>query len=320
MKALVTGATGFIGSYLVEALLKRGCDVTCLLRKTSDLKWIEHLDLKYLFCDLAETESFHDKMREFSHVFHLAGLTKAKSEKDFFLANADGTKCLLKAVFRGNPNIERFIYVSSLAAAGPATDIAPVSDDTPPMPVSSYGRSKLEGEKAVMAFMNEIPVTIVRPSAVYGPRDKDFYVLFKMVQKGFYFYWGRCFYSLLYVEDLIQGILLSAEKEEGVGKTFFLSDGVIYSNDDLFKEVSSALEVEAAKIRVPSSIMPVIAFLGEKIVKKGIMNRDKIKELRHSNWTCDSSRAERELGFNPKTTLREGIKWTADWYKIHRWL
>jgi nucleoside-diphosphate-sugar epimerase len=188
------------------------------------------------------------------------------------------------------------------------------------MPVSSYGRSKLEGEKAVMAFKDELPFTIVRPPAVYGPRDKDFHILFRMVQRGFYPYWGRCLYSLLYIEDLIQGILLSAEKEEAEGKVFCLSDGFVYSNDDLLKEVSSALEVEAVKIRVPSSLMPLIAFLGEKITKKGIMNRDKIKELRHSNWTCDSSRAERELGFNPKITLREGIKWTADWYKIHRWL
>lgn len=320
MKALVTGATGFIGSYLVEALLKKGYDVTCLLRKTSDRRWIEHLELKYLFCDLSETELHQGSIRDFSHVFHLAGLTKARSERDFFLANAAATKTLLETVCRGNSAIERFIYVSSLAAVGPATDAGPVNDDTRPMPVSSYGSSKLEGEKAVMAFKDKIPVTVVRPPAVYGPRDKDFYILFKMIQRGFYPYWGKCLYSLLYVEDLVQGILLSAEKKEGVGKAFFLSDGSVYSSDDLLKEVSSALGVEAAKIRVPSSLMPVIAFLGEKIAKKGIMNRDKIKELRHSNWTCDSSRAERELGFKPKITLREGIKWTADWYRIHRWL
>jgi nucleoside-diphosphate-sugar epimerase len=320
MKALVTGAAGFVGSHLAEALIEKGYVVTCLARKTSSLKWIEHLDLKYLRCDLAEIESCAKEIRGFDVIFHTAGLTKTVNEKDFFAVNAECTRKLLKVVADNNPGLKRFIYVSSLAAAGPSGEGRPIDENVLPSPVSSYGKSKLEGELAVLEYGARFPVTIVRPSAVYGPRDRDFFLLFSSVKKGFFPYWGRCYYSLIYVDDLIQGIIVAAEKKEGEGRTFFLADETVYTNDDIIQEISAALGCRAAKVRMPRGLMPLVAYLGEKVNKKGIINRDKAKEARYSNWTCDVGRAREELGFKAKITLREGIKWTADWYKIHRWL
>jgi len=320
MKALVTGAAGFIGSHLTKALVERGFDVTCITRRTSNLRWIEHLDLDYIFCDLADVESYADKIGRFHYIFHVAGRTKAASERDFFWANAECTKKLLQVTAEKNPGINRFVYLSSLAAVGPSRDGTPVREDCMPEPVSFYGKSKLEGERAVLNFRDRLPVTIIRPPAVYGPRDSDLFVMFKMLRKGIYPYWGKCFYSLLYVEDLVKGTIVAAEKKEAEGETFFLSDEMVYTNDDIIAEISSALEVKPMKMRLPRSLMPFIAFLGEKADKKGIINKDKVRELLFSNWTCNACKAKNELGFKARITLREGIKWTADWYKIHRWL
>jgi nucleoside-diphosphate-sugar epimerase len=320
MKALVTGAAGFIGSYLAEALLKRGYEVTCIARSTSNLRWIEHLDLKYISCDLTDIDSCADKMREFDYIFHLAGRTKATTEREFFLANAVCTGKLAKIAAERSPGLRRFIYISSLAAAGPSSDGIPLKEDCEPVPVSFYGKSKLEGERAVLRYREVMPITIIRPPAVYGPRDTDFLVMFRMVKRGIFPFWGKGVYSMLYVEDLVNGIMLSAEKKEAEDKVFFLSDEMVYTNEHIIEEISAALETKPLKIRLPLSLVPFFAFLGEKINKKSIINSDKVRELRFSNWTCAVDKAKSELGFSSKTTLREGVKWTADWYKIHRWL
>ena len=176
MKTLVTGATGFIGSHLVEELLKGGHRVTCLVRKTSNLQWINGLNVRLIYGDCTIKESLLNAVADFDYIFHLAGLTKAANERDFFSANALGTENLVSAVIEKNPDTKRFVYLSSLAAAGPSCDGTPAKEAGEPKPVSAYGRSKLEGERIVMRHKNTIPVTVIRPPAVYGPRDKDFYI------------------------------------------------------------------------------------------------------------------------------------------------
>jgi nucleoside-diphosphate-sugar epimerase len=320
MKALVTGATGFIGSFLAEALLKRGYEVTCITRSTSDLRWIEHLDVKYIACDLADVDACAEQVSGFDYIFHLAGRTKATKEEEFFLANAICTANLARIAVEKNSGLSRFVYVSSLAAAGPSSDGMPLKEDREPTPVSFYGKSKLEGEKSVIRLRDEMPITIVRPSAVYGPRDTDFLVMFRMIKKGLFPYLGKGQYSMLYVEDLVDGIILSAEKKQAEGKTFFLSDEMVYTNGDIADAISAALERKPLRIRLPLSLVPFFALLGEKVNKKSIINSDKARELRFSNWTCDAGKARSELGFSSRTSLMEGAKWTADWYRIHRWL
>jgi nucleoside-diphosphate-sugar epimerase len=320
MKALVTGATGFIGSHLCEELIRRGYEVTCLSRNTSNLKWIENLDIRLAKGDCTLAESLPDMAGGFEYVFHLAGLTKARSDDEFFCINAQGTENLVKTVAERNPKVKRFLYLSSLAAVGPSKDGTPLREDSPPAPVSNYGRSKLEGETAVLRYGDSMPVTILRPPAVYGPRDRDFLVFFKMIKKGIFPNWGKCYYSLLYVDDLVQGIIASAENKKAEGKIYFLSDNKIYTDAEIAAEISSVLDVKLTRLKVPKFIMPFFAFLGEKISERGIINRDKMRELKYSHWVCDAKKAKEEIGFLPKVGLKEGIKWTADWYTIHRWL
>lgn len=319
MKALVTGATGFIGSFLVEALSKRGYDVTCLVRKTSNLKWLRHLRLQYLQADLDDTVSYAGKLAEFEYIFHLAGLTKADSAKDFYHANAECTQKLVTAAVM-NPALKRFLHVSSLAAAGPSIDGTPLTEDAPSGPVSVYGKSKLEGEKAVLASKEKLPVTIVRPPAVYGPRDTDFFLVFKAVQNRLFPYWGRSSYSLIYVEDLVQGMILAAENEAAVEKVYYLADSRVYTNDDILSAISLTLDKKAFRLRLPRSILPVLAVLLQKTQKKGIINPDKIQEIRYPHWTCDPARAMKELGFHAETSIQEGFNKTADWYRKEKWL
>jgi len=320
MKALVTGATGFIGSHLCEELIRRGYDVTCLSRKTSKNTWIENLDLTFVKGDCTVRESILEFLDNFDYIFHLAGLTKSCSPDDFFCVNARGTENLVKAVAERNPSVKRFIYVSSLAAVGPSKNGTPLREDALPSPVSDYGKSKLEGERAVLKYRDSIPVTILRPPAVYGPRDKDMLVMFQMIKKGFFFDLGKCYYSLLYVDDLVQGILLSAENSKAIGNTYFLCDGNIYTGDEIAMEISSMLHVKARPVKVPKFIMPFFAAISERINKQGIINRDRIKDFRHTHWICDAGKAREEIGFVPKVGMKEGIRWTADWYRIHRWL
>ncbi len=320
MKALVTGATGFIGSFLVEALSKRGYDVTCLVRKTSDLKWLRHLSLQYLEADLDDTDSYAGKLDEFQYIFHLAGLTKADSAKDFYHANAECTQKLVTAAAEMNPALKRFLHVSSLAAAGPSIDNRPLTEDAPSGPVSVYGKSKLEGEMAVLACRGKLPITIVRPPAVYGPRDTDFFLVFRAVQNRLFPYWGKSSYSLIYVEDLVQGMILAAENEEAAEKVYYLADSRIYTNDDILTAISATLGRKAFRVRLPRSILPALAVLIQKIQKKGIINPDKIQEIRYPHWTCDPTRAMKELGFYTETSIEEGFRKTADWYRKEKWL
>ncbi len=320
MKVLVTGATGFIGSFLVEALIRKGYDVTCLVRKTSKLKWLSHLRPQYLHADLDDTDSYAKRLGEFEYIFHLAGLTKADSAKDFYHANAVCTQKLVTAAAEMNPLLKRFLHISSLAAAGPSIDGRPLPEDEPASPVSVYGKSKLEGEKAVLSCKEKLLVTIIRPPAVYGPRDTDFFLVFKAVQNRLFPYWGRSSYSLIYVEDLVQGMILAAEKEAAAGKIYYLADSRIYTNDDILTAMSATLGRKAFRLRLPRSILPALAVLLQKIQKKGIINPDKIQEIRYPHWTCDPAKAMKELGFHTETPLGEGFKKTADWYRKEKWL
>ncbi|GER92511.1 hypothetical protein A45J_0227 [hot springs metagenome] len=320
MKVLVTGATGFIGSHLAGALIRKGFDVVCLVRNPTNLRFLEDIDVKIIKGDCTDMGSLTDAVKDVDYIFHLAGLTKACSESDFFNANVKGTENVVKAVLENNPYIKRFVYLSSLAAVGPSYDGNPVTEESEPSPVSIYGKTKLEGEKIVMSNKKNIPVTVIRPPAVYGPRDRDLLVFFKMIKLGLIPYWGKCYYSFLYVEDLINGIILSTLSKDAEGEIFFMSDGKIYSNDDIIEAISNALQRSPIRVNIPKFIMPLLGFISEKFKGANIINTDKIKEMKHSYWICDTTKAIERLKFEPKVTIKEGAKWTANWYRIHQWL
>lgn len=320
MKALITGATGFIGSHLSEALIKAGFEVTCLVRNSSNLRYIEGINVRKIIGDCTDIGSLYKAVKGVDYVFHLAGLTKAETDEDYYIANVNGTENIVNAVLKVNPEIRRFVYLSSLSAAGPSMNGRALTEENEPVPVSAYGKSKLEAEKIVLRHVKDFPLTIIRPPAVYGPRDRDLFLIFKMVKSGFVPYWGKCYYSFLYVEDLINGIILSALNDRAIGETFFISDGNIYSNDDIIDVISEAVMKRPLKFYVPRFFMPFLGFLSQRLSGLSIINPDKIKEVRYRRWICDSSKISKVLNFEPQIRIDEGIKLTAQWYKINKWL
>lgn len=320
MKALITGATGFIGSHLTAALICQGLDVACLVRNTSSLKYLEGLNIKTVIGDCTDIESLSVAVKDVDYIFHLAGLTKACSEEDYYNVNVKGTENIVKATIENNPGIKRFFYLSSLAAVGPSYDGKPLSEDCEQRPVSLYGRTKLEGEKIVYGNRGNLPVTIVRPPVVYGPRDRDLLVFFKMVKFGVIPYWGKCYYSFLYVDDLINGIILAALSEGAVGEIFFMTDGNIYSSDDIIDAISDAFQKRPVRLNVPKFVMPALGFIAEKARGLSIISTDRLRDMKYSHWICDTSKAMNILKFEPKVKIKEGARWTADWYRINQWL
>lgn len=324
MKVLITEATGFVGSHLAERLLKNGHEVACLIRNVSNPGWLEGLDIKFIEGDCSNKASISECLSGFDYIFHLSGLTKTNFKDDFHTLNMRGTENIINMIVKKNPNIKRFVYLSSLAAFGPKVNDYMPTEEQEPHPVSDYGASKLNGENTVLKYSDTLPITILRPSAVYGPRDRHMFLLFKYIKRGLLPYSGDGYTSLIYIDDLIDAIILTGEKENAIGKIYFISDGVIYSNEEIIKEIANVLNARPLKIKIPKTILSTIGFFNERISirigKSAIINRDKIKELVYKDWVCDITRAKNDLCFKPEVGIKEGIKWTADWYKIHKWL
>lgn len=326
LKALVTGANGFVGSHLVEELLSRGYQVTCLVRKTSNLRWLSGLKVEYVYADISQKESLKNVLKEMDFVFHVAGLTKAKSQEEYFRANYWGTKNLIEACVEDNPQIRRFVYVSSQAAVGPGKDGQPLNENSLCNPITDYGKSKLEGEKIVLEYSSKLPVTIIRPPAVYGPRDSDILGFFKVANKGFRTLFGRgeSYISLCYVEDLAEGIILAAESPKAIGQIYFIADDQNYSWREAFGIIACVLDKEVITLRIPNAFLFTVAFILENIFrllgKPALVNMQKVREITQKYWLCDVSKAKKELGFSPQYKLEEGARKTVGWYKEKGWL
>jgi len=322
----VTGGTGFIGSHLVEALLKKGVQVRCLLRKTSDLKWLKSLPIEVTWGDCNDKTSLREAVEGVEQVFHLAGVTKAIHEKTYFEVNAFGTENLIQACLEHNPRIQKFIYLSSQAAAGPCRNGNKKKESDQCEPISPYGQSKRMGEELALAHAHELPLLILRPSAVYGPREKDIYTFFKLLSKRI----KPCLsgkdqhISLCYVEDIIQAILLAAQAQESSGEIFFLSDGQDYRLEEMGDVFAQAMGVNAFCIRVPEWMIIGMASFSEYFSKLSgkppLLNKGKVEEMVQRNWVCDITKATTALGFEPHISLAQGAKLTFEWYKKENWL
>jgi len=323
---LVTGATGFIGRRLVEALLEKGFSVTCLVRGASDTCALQRRPVKLVVGSLDDPEPLRKATDAIHTVFHVAGAIKAANRGQYFQVNQYGTLKLLETLAETNPHLGRFVHVSSLAAAGPSVDGRGLSETEKPSPVSWYGESKLGSEREVLGYAKTFPVTILRPSAVYGPGDRETLLLFRMIKRGCLFTPGRLTrrFSLIHVDDLVAAIIGASERDTSSGEIFFLSRSEVYSWEDVGRAIAQALKKRYRHIRFPQWLAATAGLAGDVwarlVGRPATINSQKVRELLEPSWICDSSKARANLGFCPAIDLETGMEQTVRWYQNQGWL
>lgn len=310
----------------MEGLLQRGTEVRCLVRKKTDLKWLNNLPVELVEGDCADMASLRRAVKGVDQVFHSAGVTKAIYEKTYFEVNAKGTENLIHACLEKNPHLNKFIYLSSQAAAGPCQNESRKNESDDCLPVSPYGRSKRRGEQLCLDHVSEIPLLILRPSAVYGPRDRDVYAFFKVLSRGIKPSFSRKeqHISFCYVKDIVQATLLASDFKGPGGEIFFLSDGQDYRLDKIGDIFEEALNLRTYRVYIPGWIISWVALFSELLSrfygKPPLINRGKVEEMMQENWLCDITKARTLLGFEPRFSLAEGVKITYEWYRKENWL
>ena len=322
MKTLVTGATGFVGSHLAAALVKRGEEVYALARRPEQAAFLAALGARTAPGSLEDAASLEAAVRGMDRVYHLAGLTAAGSEQDFLEVNEGGTRRLVAAVQSAAPRLERFVHVSSIAAVGPTDRGRLLTEDSACRPVTAYGRSKLAGESAVRAAPG-LPWTIVRPPVVYGPRDRELLRLFRIVRRGFapVFGMGRQELSLVYVTDLAEGIAAAGASTAAPGQVYHLAHPEVVRSRDLAREIGRAVRGGRSPMIVPvpgALAAPIVRLIGRAAAAAGrrtVVSEDKLAEFLAPAWGTSSAKAERDLGWRPGYDLRRGVAETAAWYR-----
>jgi nucleoside-diphosphate-sugar epimerase len=326
-RVLITGATGFVGYHLIEKALKAGLEVYAAVRKSSSKSHLSEFDIKYVDLDYSSVDALRAQLEEhqFSYIIHAAGITKAKTKTEYNRINAEYSEYLAVAAITASIRLEKFVFVSSLAALGPLTDLSQeIKEDTPGHPVTNYGASKLLAEK----YLNEIPglpLITIRPTAVYGPREKDIFILFKSISRGLEPHIGsfKQQLSFIYVKDLADVIVNSLFVKIN-GTQYNVSDGNVYDRYALAELVKKALKKKTFKFHLPVPVVGAMASVMDFIYLNRkdtpTLNKEKMAELTAINWACNIEKAKHDLGYAPKFDLEKGLIDTVKWYKDNNWL
>ncbi len=328
MKVLVTGASGFLGSHVADQLIREGHHVRALVRRSSKRDFLETLKgIEFAYGGVEDAEKVADAVKGVDAIIHSAGLVKARSPEEFRATNVTGTKNLLDAAEAHAPDLQRFVFVSSLTAAGPSPDGKPVGRTKDPAPVTHYGRSKLEAERVVLAKKERVPVTILRPAAIYGPRDNEIFAVFQSVHRGVLptIGDGTNTLSMVYAADCADACVKAVFADVPSGSLYYVDDGEVYLLRQMLEGVENALGKKAKiRINLPFPVVYMAALSTEifgKLSNRAVMlNRDKMNEMRQPHWVCTSADTRTDLRWEPKTMLREGTQITAKWYRDNGWL
>lgn len=324
--ALVTGANGFVGSYLCELLIEKGWTVRALVRKTSDLRWLPGDRVEKAFGDVTDFSSLGGAVDGVDTVFHVAGVTRAPDVAGYDRINAEGTANVARAAAAAPRPPRRIVLVSSLAAGGPSESRKVRREEDKVRPISLYGRSKLKGEMELVKHAGNIPWTVVRPTAVYGPRDRAFLKLALMAKKGWLIEVSGQIQriSLVHVKDLARAILAAAESEKAIGRRYYIA----HAEPTDFIEIGEWMaEVMGKRVRVVGIqrwLVPLLAFANALYwaVRQGSnpIPLDRVDDLLAPSWTCATIEASKDFGFSAEIETKPGIQDTVRWYIENKWL
>ncbi len=324
--AFVTGGTGFIGSHLVERLLSKGYKVRCLVRNPNKPGFLKGLPIEIFEGDLFSTSVLEKGIVGAHYVFHVAGVVAAKKKEEFYRYNRDGTKNIIQVTARVNPGVMKFVHISSQTAVGPGVGKNPVNEKTPARPITTYGKSKLASEQEVLKFKENIPVTILRVAAVYGPRDTATFDYFKSAHMGLELMIGfrDTYVSLVHAHDIVSGIILAGESKKSVGQIYFLGSEKFYTWNEIGYITRHVLNKKLLRIRVPKPLVFVVAGISGVVSsfkeKPSVLNFEKAYDLIQDNWCCDITKARTELGYKQEVTLEDGVRETVKWYLDNKWM
>jgi nucleoside-diphosphate-sugar epimerase len=333
---LVTGASGFIGRHLVRRLIELGDRVSCLVRATSCIDELRLAGAPLVTGDVTDRASVGRAIAvsQARIVFHLAGLTKALRRDDFARVNAGGVESIAAAC-ADRTDKPVLVVVSSLAAAGPCVVGRPRVEGDAPTPVSAYGRSKLAAELAAARYAGAVPISIVRPPMVFGPGDGSMLQMFRPIARwGIHAVPGRNEqrFSLIHVADLVEGLLLAAEKGERLNPNGAPGQGIYFmaaEDDPTYAELGQAMAIALGKkratvARVPKPLVKLVGLCGDAMTwirqRPGWVNSDKMTEALAGPWMCSSAKASTHLGWSPAAALAERLRETAQWYRHAGWL
>ena len=329
-KILVTGASGFIGSFIVEEALRRGFETWAAVRKGSSRRYLRDGRIRFVELNLDDAGDLRSKLSAVrpDYVVHAAGATKCLHADDFFRVNTQGTVNLASALAQVCPGLERFVFISSLSVCGPVRETVPYTEITAadtPRPDTAYGRSKLEAERALDG-MPGFPFIVLRPTGVYGPREKDYFMMAESIKKHVDFAAGLRPQDLtfIYVKDLVEAVFLALDHGKA-GSRYHLSDGNVYPSrafsDLIRRELGNPWLL---RVKAPLWLLRAITAAGEAVGRltgrMTALNNDKYKIMRQRNWRCDIGPAVAELGFRPRYGLAEGVREAIEWYKENKWL
>jgi nucleoside-diphosphate-sugar epimerase len=328
MTVLVTGATGFLGSHVAEQLAQQGQTVRALVRSSSDTRFLKSLSgVELVQGSVEDRASVLAAATGVTGIVHAAGLVKAKTAADFMRTNAGGTENLVDAALQNRATLKRFVLVSSLAALRPSDGSgSPIAEDVEPRPVTDYGRSKLAAERAALSKKDELPLVVIRPPAIYGPRDREILAFFKSIKLGVMPLLGSTQnkLSMIYGSDCAAACVKALAADLPSGTALHVDDGAVHTMEEMIGKAEAAMGKRARiRFQLPRKLVETAA-LGAELYGRAtnqavMLTRDKCNEL-FEQWVCDGSRARTLLGWKPLVSFDEGIRRTVTWYREAGWL
>lgn len=324
-RVLITGANGFVGSRLARTFAQNGYQVVAGVRKTADLSLLGGIPCEYRYGDITHPDTLPDMIRDCTHIIHNAGLVKAPSPDRFFAVNETGTRNLCEAITRHAPEVRKLVLISSLAAAGPSREGRAVGETDPPNPITTYGKSKLAGEHAALSFAGKIPLTILRPSGVYGPGDKEIFTFFQAVHRHIRPLVGDTSrrMQLVHVDDLCRAVYLATFGDAACGGIYFVAESRAYTLGELVAILSEVSGTWTIPLRVPGPLFRAIAFASESVMRlvgaTPMLSHEKAGELLAS-WEVSTAKATADFGFTASIPFADGARDTFAWYRKEGWL